>query len=487
MLRRAGLLALAAAGLFALWHLGLGLRAPSLEVPSQGLVLTGVTVVDPGETVVHPGDGRDAARTLTVRGGRIERIEAAEAEGDTGPYSGAFVLPGLIDLHVHHPPAWAPGERELYALLFLAHGVTTVRETGSFFGGIEPHRRRIEAGALAGPRTLSCGPFLDGDPPRWPGARVVTDAASARIAVAELARAGVDCVKVYNGVSAESLAAIRDAASAHDLPVVAHVPWRLSIGQMGDAEVQHLMGLTRTWNEVPADRIAWFVETSLHNGTTHTPTLVAFAQGAKLAHELEQLRQEPASRLVPAHYREILWDPARNPLVLALSRASGWQWSPRVSKMKAVVRALHAAGVPVLAGSDAGNPFVVPGASLQAELRHLVDAGLTAEEAWLTATQRAAAALGRPSLGRLAPGAPADLLVFRDDPTRDLSALATLEAVVADGRLYPKTALDAALERQRSHFDGRLRATLSRWGARLLVAAAKLHQRRRSGGGSGAQ
>jgi imidazolonepropionase-like amidohydrolase len=144
--------------------------------------------------------------------------------------------------------------------------------------------------------------------------------------------------------------------------------------------------------------------------------------------------------------------------------------------MKAAVGELHAAGVPVLAGSDAGNPFVVPGASLEAELGHLVDAGLSPEEAWLAATRRAATALGRPALGRLALGAPADLLVFRDDPTRDLAALATLEAVVADGRLYPKEALDAALARQRADFDGPLRATLSRWGARLLVAAMELRQ-----------
>ncbi|MDH3210933.1 MAG: amidohydrolase family protein [Myxococcales bacterium] len=468
MPRRVGLLALAAAGLAALWLLGRAGRAPPLAVPPQGTVLAGVTLV-------HPGAGREPERTLSVRGGRIYRIEPAGPGAGGGPYSGAFVLPGLIDLHVHHPPAWAPGERELYALLFLAHGVTAVRETGSFFGAIEPHRRRIAAGEVAGPRIFSCGPFLDGDPPTWPGARIVTDAASARKALAELAEAGLDCVKVYNGVSEASLAAIHDAAAARNLPVVAHVPRGTGIEQLGGAEVQHLMGLTRSWREVSPERIAWYVETSRRNGALHTPTLVAFAQGAKLT-DVESLRDEPASRLVPAHYREILWDPARNPLVLELLRASGGPWAPRVATMQATVRALHAAGVPVLAGSDTGNPFVVPGASLQAELGHLVDAGLSPEEAWLAATRQAAAALGRPALGRLAPGAPADLLVFRDDPTRDLAALATLEAVVAGGRLYPKQALDAALARQRTDFDGPVRATLSRWGARLLVAAMELRR-----------
>jgi hypothetical protein len=469
MSRRVGLAALAAAGLAGLLLAVVYPRPPSLAVPAQGAVLAGVTVV-------RPGEGREAGRRIEVRGGRIQRIgpDAPGAEG--GPYAGAFVLPGLIDLHVHYPPAWAPGERELFALLFLAHGVTTVRETGSLFGPIDPHRRRIAAGEIAGPRILSCGPFLDGERPTWPGARAVADAAAAREAVSELAAAGVDCIKIYNGISAESLAAIREAAAAHGLPVVAHVPWGMSIADMAGFEVQHLMGLARSWVDVPDERIAWYVETSRRNGTTHTPTLVAFAQGARLG-DVEGLRRDPASRLMPAHYTEILWDPERNPLVLALARASGYPWAPRIAPMKALVRALHAAGVPVLAGSDTPNPFVVPGASLQAELGHLVDAGLSPEEAWAAATRQAATALGRPALGRLEPGAAADLLVFREDPTRDLAALATLEAVVADGRLYPKRALDAAVARHRAGFDGRLRAALSRWGARLLAAAMRLRHR----------
>ena len=102
------------------------------------------------------------------------------------------------------------------------------------------------------------------------------------------------------------------------------------------------------------------------------------------------------------------------------------------------MRALHAAGVPVLAGTDTMNPFVVPGASLHEELRLLAGAGLGAEGALAAATRGAAAALGRPDLGRLAPGAAADAAIFREDPTRDLAALDSLEAVVAGGRLLSR-------------------------------------------------
>jgi imidazolonepropionase-like amidohydrolase len=122
--------------------------------------------------------------------------------------------------------------------------------------------------------------------------------------------------------------------------------------------------------------------------------------------------------------------------------------------MKKLVGHLHASGVRIHAGTDtAFNPFVVPGASLHEEFRHLVDAGLSPEEVWVAATRNSGESLGDFGLGTLTEGAPADLLVFREDPTRDLAALATLEAVATQGRLYPKTVLDDALARHRAFFE----------------------------------
>ena len=126
----------------------------------------------------------------------------------------------------------------------------------------------------------------------------------------------------------------------------------------------------------------------------------------------------------------------------------------RCLTMKEVVSQLHKAGVRIHVGTDSPNPFVVPGAGFHQELRLLVEAGLTPEEVWLAATRWAGESLGVPKLGTLGEGAPADFLLFREDPTRDLAALSTLEAVVAQGRLYPKPVLDAAFTRHRDHFTG---------------------------------
>jgi imidazolonepropionase-like amidohydrolase len=84
------------------------------------------------------------------------------------------------------------------------------------------------------------------------------------------------------------------------------------------------------------------------------------------------------------------------------------------------------------------------------ELRLLVAAGLSAEDAWVAATRGAGESLGVPGLGVVVPGAPADVLLFRDDPTRDLRALSTLQAVVARGRLYPRADLEAAIAEHRA-------------------------------------
>lgn len=114
---------------------------------------------------------------------------------------------------------------------------------------------------------------------------------------------------------------------------------------------------------------------------------------------------------------------------------------------------------------------IVPGPSLHQEMWGQVDAGLTPEAAWIAATRDAAKALGQPALGNVRIGAPADLLIFREDPTRDLNALQTLEAVIAAGRLYPRETLEQAVTRWQEHLAHPLHDTVSPWHAGWLATA----------------
>jgi imidazolonepropionase-like amidohydrolase len=122
-------------------------------------------------------------------------------------------------------------------------------------------------------------------------------------------------------------------------------------------------------------------------------------------------------------------------------------------KRRKVVRLLHQAGVTLHVGTDTENPFLVPGKSLWQEMQIFVQCGFTPEEVWTAATSQNAESLPLPGLGTLKAGSPADLLVFKQDPTRDLSALNSLEAVVADGRFYSRDQLDGELARNRDRFN----------------------------------
>jgi imidazolonepropionase-like amidohydrolase len=116
---------------------------------------------------------------------------------------------------------------------------------------------------------------------------------------------------------------------------------------------------------------------------------------------------------------------------------------------------------------------VVPGASLHRELRLLVDAGFTPEEALTLSMRDSAEFLGVPGLGSLRVGAPAELLIFREDPTRSLDALDSLAGVVREGRLYTREMLDAQLARYRGHFEGALYDAIVTPLVRRALAAAR--------------
>lgn len=382
--------------------------------------------------LVTPGLGRIAHRRVVVGEGQIAAISAS-ARRDTPE---RFVLPGLVDMHVHLPPRLVPGLVDLFGLLFLTHGVTTIREVGSLDG---------QAFALAraervGPRVVACGPILDGDPPGWPVAQVVRNRGEGEAAVESLAAHGARCVKVYEGIPADALSGIRSVARARRLPVVGHVPSALPLTALPLDDVQHLC-YPRCGSASP-EEIEGFVERSAAQHIAHNPTLVVFEGQGLLASRTAATRNVPPHDLMPRFWREMLWRPIVR-----------YQNPDELASMQALVRRLHARGVRIHAGTDPIQPFVVPGASLHRELALLAESGLSAEEALAAATWVAGESLAVEGLGRMEVGAPADLIVLRADPTRDPAALDIIEAVIAGGRLYPIESLRAALEQERRYFD----------------------------------
>ncbi|MEQ8950845.1 amidohydrolase family protein, partial [Parvibaculum sp.] len=137
-----GILAGIAAAVLLLWWAVLPPRLNA--VAQQDLILSGVTVV-------NPGTKRLTGQTIVIRQGRIEAIRPIAANDPEPICEGCFAMPGLIDAHVHTPPSFIAGNQRLFALMYLRYGVTSVRDVGQSEAGIADFAAALNAGAIAGP------------------------------------------------------------------------------------------------------------------------------------------------------------------------------------------------------------------------------------------------------------------------------------------------------------------------------------------------
>ena len=422
-----------------------------LALPEQGLVLRSVMLVVPGEGTAGPVD-------LTVQGSRIHTVTPSTGDAITG-----YVLPALTDAHMHDPMLPFPREAEIYTFLHLYHGVTLARMAA----GGTTMRDAIAAGHYPGPRMKTCGPFLDGEPPLWPSSLVVTDSKTAEAAVAEVAAEGYDCVKVYNELTADASEAIYRAAKARSLPVIGHVPWRQDATAAFIDDQQHSLGLPpppteadeayafamlRMQDVTPA-RIEALTKALRASDTALTPTLITLERKARYKGTPSKAAVNNAT-LLPRYYREGLWHAERGLVSTRLFDSDDIaSFNAALPVAYRAVRTLHERGVRLHTGTDAPAEAIAPGAGLIEELHLLRETGISTEDVLgLSAVQSARDIFGS-DYGRLDAGAPAEFVVYSANPVDDLANLSTRTAVVSDGRLYKREALDAQLARYREWYD----------------------------------
>jgi imidazolonepropionase-like amidohydrolase len=439
-----------------------------LAVGHQPVAFTHVTVID------ATGRPPQADMTVVVRDGRIARLGKAgqvqvpaDAQGVDG--AGKFLIPGLWDMHVHTvSPDYFP--------LYLANGVTGVRDMHSFFPDNPVQwRNDIAAGKILGPRMVVAAALVDGDPPRWPGSLVATDEQSGRAAVRTLKAKGVDFIKVYSKLPRAAFLAIADEATKQGLMFAGHVPESVTAAEASDAgqkSMEHLLGILpacstqetelrkelaaalaqpdRTdvraairradskaldsYSEVKARALfARFVK----NGTWQVPTLTVLRASVSL--DDPQFTNDPRTAYMPASILG-MWKTKPKPADTLAEMKKVY------SKKLDLVRAMHGAGVKMLAGTDVTNPFCFPGFSLHDELALLVKAGLTPLEALQSATRGPAEFLGKQQeLGTVEAGKRGDLVLLDADPLQDITNTRKIAGVMIAGKFLPKSELDAML------------------------------------------
>jgi len=450
----------------------LGLAGMSRAQPAPAtLVVRGGTLVD----TASAQEIRD--RVIVIRGERIEQVGAEAslaipAGAEIVDVRGKWIIPGLIDSHAH-----AQSPEETPFALYLANGVTTIRNPGGNITVLRMTRERLARGELPGPRLFFSGPLLDGMPPVWPeGSLLVDTPQRAKSAVNFLADQGVDFVKVYNNVKEPELKVIVETAKERGLPVAGHIPRSMTMTravEVGMTRLEHIRVTGREmlspeeaakidplplgtrepmlWQrfDLQSEKMRALVARLAESQVFLDPTLVIAEQTE--VPNLEAERNDPNNQYLSPTWIEEAVKSAKNPL-FDLPPALQTVAAEAFRKQEQFVGMCSRAGVRIIAGTDGpGIGSLLPGFGLHRELELLVASGLSPAEALRAATSTAAQALGKEDqLGTIAPGRLADMVVLDADPLEGVENLRKIRLVIAGGKTYaPEALLDQVRAKQK--------------------------------------
>ena len=415
----------------------------------QVIALEGATLID--------GAGGELKRDaiIIIRNGHIETVARVnQIEVPKGAerinVAGKTIIPGLIDAHAH-VERWAAGR-------YVAWGVTTVRDLHGATDDVIGLKHAFNLGSALGPRMFVAGAMIDGMPTTYPNATGVGTGDQARRAVDQHAVAGVDYLKIYTKITPALLGPLMDEAAKLRLPVAAHLGKTdaLTAARAGVVSIEHMAGVVQAatgnplyatahnsflsgwtteekgWASLDSATVARTARSLAQTRVTIVPTLVIHDMLSRLDNPI--LLSRPGMEDVPDNAESVRSVPS-------LLRRTGWQASDfeafRRSRRRQdqFVREYKRAGGAIAAGSDAANQLLIPGYSLHEELALLVSAGLTPLEAITAATRRGAQLLHADSLGFVAAGKVADLVVLNDNPVNNIAATRNIALVMLRGRL----------------------------------------------------
>jgi hypothetical protein len=426
----------------------------------QSLAFTNVTVIDGADSTPR----RD--QTVIVRGDRIVRVAPSRsvrvpAGARVVRGRGKFLIPGLWDMHVHTAVV---GGRELLAL-YVANGVTGVRDMGGNWDTLTAWREAIRNERLVGPRINASGPYLEGGDVPIPHILTRTPD-EARAGVDSLVRLGVDFVKVHSQLPRETYFAIARRARERGIAFAGHVPRVVGSADASDAgqrSIEHLLAIPAPCTR--ADSIAlrprYTIQSALgrcssgdlaplyarfvRNRTWVTPTFVAQYEVA--AWPERALPGDSLAHYLPDTLRRYV--AAIFPMPDSIPAGADSVGRAMFAKRLAQVAVMRRAGVHILTGTDAPLRNSPPGFGLHEEFALLAQGGMSPFEIIRAATLEPARYLGaRDSLGTIAAGQLADLVLLEANPLRDIRNTRRIAAVVANGRLYDAAAREELLGRR---------------------------------------
>jgi imidazolonepropionase-like amidohydrolase len=394
------------------------------------VVLDNVRIVD-GTGAVPVEGGR-----IVITGGRITALgsaaaTAAPAGAERIDLAGKTVLPGLIDLHFH-----IESDPRL-ALRQLSNGITSFRDPGQWNEKFVELRRMVADDRLPGPRIFTTGPHIDGDNPAYPADSVVArDPDEARRHAETSVAQGATALKIYFRLPMAGARAVIGVCNARRIPCTAHLEI-LDARELIAAGLHGIEHITSFGiSLVPRLKAEAYRQAVLRsNDARRDGRYRLFAEAdldgaeAKALYAVLRERRPWVDATLAVFERRADRPGAGATPESAKLMAAGF------GKMQRLTRRVAREGARVVVGGHTEVPFAGRGEAPWRELELLVDSGFTPLEAIAAATSTAAGFLHRErELGALRAGFRADLIVLRDNPAADISAVRTVERVMSDGR-----------------------------------------------------
>ena len=431
--------------------------------PLWGQSADNLIVIEGGTLIDGTGSAPRVGVTILIEGNRIREIgRQGEMTLPSGvrvlSATGKYIIPGLIDSHVHYRYPWLHR-------LYLANGVTTVRDMGGQIERVLTLRQELRVGNILGPRMVVSGMAIN------PGSVRAMGVGSAEEMARKLVEAGVDGIKV-TGYTGRELEQIVEVAHANGLLVYGHTgpkidgraPGALVAVKAGLDGVEHAYGiledsmgqtvelpsdfdpsirdhLFRYWygrmhRNFDTDKAETLIQAMVQSNVYFAPTLVNINRNARTLRDLEA---NPLLRYIPEG------DPNT---MASFGEEERREWSSTMVRMKEVTRRFQQAGGLLIAGTDSPNGATLPGWSLHWEMELFVEAGISPMEALQAATRNNARVLQMDrDLGTVQAGKYADLVILDDDPLEDIRNTRKIHRVIKDGIvLDPQDLLEKNLQ-----------------------------------------
>jgi Amidohydrolase family len=416
------------------------------------VAITNVSVFDSAKEQMLP------PQSVVIQGDRIQAVGTSLAIPPGAQVidgKGQFLIPGLIDAHVHlvHLSDRTHVTGEEFLPMFLSAGVTSVRSTGDAVEAEKRIVRYTDDRPDICPHVFMASPLIDGDPPFHKDVGLaITKADQVPKLAEEMQQAGVTTLKMYVGTSREIGQLVIAEGHRRGLVVTGHLGRYAAQDAVADGIdcLEHIWsiidyivprGQTRANVDLNNPRAVQLIAAVKEHNVAVDPTLVVFRDMVTLGDQPEYIGH-PDNAKVPERMKEgwqhLMKERPFTPDSLELRRTE-------FRKYQELTGVLYRAGVTLLAGTDAPEPFVCPGFSLHQELELLVESGLPPGAALNCATINNARILKQDkNLGSIEAGKLADLVLLRLDPLKDIHNTRSIAKMIRAGRvLEPDEILQA--------------------------------------------